>query len=330
MSKKASTTLIGAFVVGGIVLAVILVILFGGREYFRTKNYVVMYFEGSVNGLNIGSAVMFRGVKVGTVTDIRMVLNTDSLDVQIPVTAEIDPKSLSRDGSENGALVIPASTLVSHGLRAQLKTQSLLTGQLYIELDFQSDKEARFIGTDAQLVEIPTIPTPIQELGKKFDELNVEKVIGNVTSAMNGLSALVNSPELHATFETLNKTLFEYSELAKTLNAQIGPVAQEARNTLGESRETLTALRGVIEQSNKVVVQMDATMRKWGNTADVAAATANDAQRLVAPESRLVFDVSRALEEFTNAARALRILAEALERHPEALLRGKPTPEEPR
>lgn len=327
MSKKASPTLIGAFVVGGIVLAVIVTTLFGGREFFRPKNYVVMFFEGSVNGLNVGSPVMFRGVKVGTVTDIRMVLDTESLEIKIPVVAEIDPKALSRSSPEQELVVVPAGALVSKGLRAQLEMQSLLTGQLYIELDFQPDKPLRLVGEVADYPEIPTIPTPIQELGRKLEAINLEQVLTDASAAIKGLNKLVNSPDLHAAFPTFNDALKDYARVARNLNAQIEPLSRSAENTLAQTRSTLTSLRETIQDSSAVLAQAEQTVKKIGGAADRASSLIADTGEVVSADSRLLYDLSNTLQELANAARAVRGLADALERQPDALLRGKAVPE---
>ncbi len=323
MSKKASPTLIGAFVVGGIVLAVVVTTLFGGQEFFRAKNYVVMFFEGSVNGLNVGSPVMFRGVKVGTVTDIRMVLDPETLEIGIPVTAEIDPKSLSRSNIEQAGLVIPADALVSKGLRAQLQMQSLLTGQLYIELDFQPDKPMRRVGEGLEYPEIPTIPTPIQELGKKLEQFNLEQVLSDASSTLEGLNRLVNSPELHATIQTLNGTLDEYAQAARDINKQVGSVARSTDATLQDTRATLASLRKAFDDSDVLFSRADQALQKLGGAADEATAAIGAARQTISPDSRLLYDLSTALEELAHAARAIRALADTLERQPDALLRGK-------
>lgn len=323
MSKKASPTLIGAFVVGGIVLAVVVITLFGGQEFFRAKNYVVMFFEGSVNGLNVGSPVMFRGVKVGTVTDIRMVLDPETLEIGIPVTAEIDPKSLSRSSPEQAGLVIPADALVSKGLRAQLQTQSLLTGQLYIELDFQPDKPMRLAGEGLEYPEIPTIPTPIQELGKKLEQFNLEQVLSDASSSLKGLSELVNSADLRTTIQTLNTTLNEYTQVARDLNKQVASLAKSTDTTLHDTRATLASVRKAFDESDALFSRADQALQKLGGAADEATAAIGDARQTISPDSRLLYDLSMALEELAHAARAIRALADTLERQPDAVLRGK-------
>lgn len=142
MSKPASKTLIGVFVIGAIALAVLAVVVFGSGRFFSEKMPLVMYFEGSVAGLNIGSPVMFRGVKVGIVKDI--VLRFDAKDVSflIPVYVELDPKKFLVIGKFTDEEELDR-TLINKGLRATLELQSMVTGQLMVNLDFHPGNQQK-------------------------------------------------------------------------------------------------------------------------------------------------------------------------------------------
>src|SRR5512139_3715931 len=128
MAKKVNRTLIGAFVLGAIILVVAGVMVFGSGKFFAKRNTVVMFFEGSVKGLNVGSPVVFRGVKIGEVTNVRLLFDPQKLSALIAVYAEVDPESftVSVPGEEKsvlekarrGALLKP---LVEKGLKAQLQ-----------------------------------------------------------------------------------------------------------------------------------------------------------------------------------------------------------------
>lgn len=135
MSKEANKTLIGAFVVGAVFLLVAAVLIFGSGKFFRKTYKAVMFFEGSIKGLNVGSPVMFRGVKVGTVTDINLILYAKDLSMRTTVIAEFDPERWTLVGGERGD-VKRLQLVIDRGLRAQLQMQSFVTGQLMIALDF--------------------------------------------------------------------------------------------------------------------------------------------------------------------------------------------------
>jgi paraquat-inducible protein B len=172
MSKPANKTMIGAFVVGAVVLAVTAVVLFGSGKFFRKTEPWLTFFQGSVKGLNVGSPVVFRGVQIGQVTDIIVGFDPTQLEVLIPVFFEIDPekfKDIGRRVETSDADMHKA--LISRGLRAQLQIQSLVTGQLLINIDFYPDTPAQLIGIDQfrdkmpleDWWEIPSVSTPLQE-----------------------------------------------------------------------------------------------------------------------------------------------------------------------
>ena len=98
MSKRANATLIGAFVVGAIALAVTIVLVLAGGQLFTEQQQYVMYFKGSVKGLAVGAPVNFRGVKIGTVTNIQLIVDTEELAFHIPVTVEIKNDSFTASG----------------------------------------------------------------------------------------------------------------------------------------------------------------------------------------------------------------------------------------
>jgi paraquat-inducible protein B len=163
MGKKANPAVVGAFVLGAIALAVVGVLVFGSGKYFRTKVEAVMYFPGSVNGLSIGAPLKFKGVDIGTVSNIQLVLSagTDGPTARIPVYVQLDPSKIISAGSDI-RLPDPVARdeLVQRGLRAQLQSQSILTGLLFIQLDFFPDTPATYVlPQPSDPAEIPKIPT---------------------------------------------------------------------------------------------------------------------------------------------------------------------------
>ena len=95
MGKQTSKTAIGAFVIGAIVLTVVSVIVFGSGKLFSETIPVVFYFKGSVQGLSVGSPVKCRGVQIGEVTEIKMTLDNELMEVNIPVYAVLYPDRIS-------------------------------------------------------------------------------------------------------------------------------------------------------------------------------------------------------------------------------------------
>ena len=170
MSKPANKTVIGIFVVVALALVVVAVLVLGSGKFFKNNPKVVMYFQGSVKGLSVGSPVAFRGVKVGAVTEIKMLFNPKDLSVMIPVYVELEQGSLEvvQGGGSMEAFRKAhsmnmkdfAQELIKRGVRAQLDMQSIVTGQLMVSLDFYPDKPAILVGADPRTRRSPRSRRP--------------------------------------------------------------------------------------------------------------------------------------------------------------------------
>lgn len=290
--------LIGSFVAGALLLAVAALVVFGSGRFFQETDRWVVYFDGSVNGLGVGSAVKFRGVPIGQVTGIQMISYTDRAMALIPVYLETYPESIHVLGPEVDREQ-RLQDLISGGLRARLEWESLVTGQLYVALDFYPDTPVLFRGPDrvrdADTVEIPTLPSNMQVIENTLREamdairkLPLKEIADNLSTAVAGLNELVNDPELRAAVGELRGALGEIRELASKTNRQLGPLLAEARSTLEGADEAAQSLKA-----------------------------------LVAPESPLQYQLSEALREVSNAARSVRALADQLDRQPDSLIFGR-------
>ncbi len=328
MSKKASKSLIGAFVLGAIALVVAGVVIFGSGKFFRKTYKFVMFFQGSVKGLNVGSPVMFRGVRVGQVTNIKVIIYGRELAILIPVYIELDPKSgVFADGeAPRGQYLQP---FIKKGLRAQLQMQSFVTGQLVVNLDFYPDKPAIFVGTEKRYPEIPTIHTPLEELTSTLKNLRLDRTIIKLESAIEGIDRVVSSPELKQSIVSLNRVLASIDTLARDVDGMVKPVASSLK-------DTSDAARGAFVQAEKTLAMKEGAPGEVAqgirDTLKSARVTLEETQRAVSGVRRVAdqnanlgYDVSRALEEIAELSRSLRSLTDYLDRHPEALIRGKKT-----
>ncbi len=273
MSKRANPTLIGAFVVGAVVIAVAAVILLGGEDLFRDKPKFVLFFEGSVKGLNVGAPVYFRGVKIGTVTDISIVVHGPEKEPDIPVEIEIDPSRLTLATGEKLDVVerIHSNDViddaVEKGLRAQLQLQSLLTGQLSIQLDFYENRPARLHG-DTRLPEIPSIETPIQELGKTLEDYPLDEVMEDISSAMDGINRLVNSPDLHESMTAVNLALKQINETLKS-----------AEQTFDSATATVDSMKDLVADDSEMLDALEETLRSISDAAQSVSELADAIER---------------------------------------------------
>lgn len=332
MSRKANPTLIGAFVVGAIALAVVATLLLAGGGWFGERRQHVMYFEGAAQGLQVGAPVVFLGVKVGTVKRIQLGLDEKSRQFLVPVTVEVLPRVVLSRGGEQVDLRDRATVrqLVERGLRARLRMQSLLTGQLYVDLDFHPDKPAHFAALDPELSEIPTIRTAVQELATKLEGFAMDKFLLDIAAIGESVRKIMSAPATQDLPKRLDATLRHLESLAARLDAQSGPILKDVRYDLTEMRKALKAAQAALAKvetaadhvanlagpDSKVVSNMTRASDELAN-----AATA--LRSLTEQESPTVRNVNAALKEIARAADALRQLAELLEKQPDAIYRGR-------
>lgn len=327
MSKKANKTLIGAFVVGAIALIVAGVIIFGSGKLFAPLKKFVMVFEGSVKGLDVGAPVIFRGVKVGEVTDIRLDVNTKDLTAIIPVYVDIDPRTFAVD-KEHKSLIrekkyLYIQPLIEKGLKAQLQMQSFVTGQMMVNLDFYPDRPIKLAGLDTKYPEIPTTATSMQKLTKTIENLDLEGLVEKIKGLVGGIDKLVNSPEMTGSIASLHRTLNAADRLVVNLDGRIGPLADDLQNTLAGARGTLASIEKSFSMEDGIPARIGETMKNADKALKRAEATLAAIQTTSRDASNVGYELSRTLRELAEASRSIRFLADYVERHPEALLRGK-------
>jgi paraquat-inducible protein B len=300
--------MVGSFVLGGITIAVAALIALGGGQLFADVNRASVFFEGSVNGLVIGSPVKIEGVPVGKVVQIRAILDeTDAGEIKThtETVIEIDPRRFEqtvtnpdevRRVGQEGAADDPGSPV-----RARLNMQSLLTGQLYVALSISPEIEG-YVGPDnlAQYPQIPSIPTTFEVIEatardflERFRSLPLEELVQDTGETIVAVGDLARDPAFRNAARELEQTLRETRELVTNLDGQVEPLSAQALVALQELETTLSATARTLEPGSPVVYQLGAT-----------------------------------LQEVSQAAQALRALANTLERQPNAVVFGKGEPSE--
>jgi paraquat-inducible protein B len=332
MSKQANTKLIGAFIVGATVLVVVGVLLFGSVKIFSQQKKFVLFFEDSVKGLSIGAPVDFRGVKVGSVTDMKIVLDEKDLSLRIPVFVEIKPERFSYGGTANELKQMIetkgtkdfVSLLIDQGLRAQLVMQSFVTGQLGIHLDFFPDKPVRLVGAEPDYKEIPTVESSLSEIAKTLQNIPVADIAEKVSKTLDGIEKLVNSPDLEQTIVALRQTVNAANLLLQNLDGQVKPLATGAGLTLGEARKMFADAGKLARELDARIPGIATGLEDAFKTAGITMRGANKAiDGIAADNSPLRLELLRTLNELGGAARSLRVMADYIESHPESLVRGK-------
>ena len=328
MGKRANPAVVGAFVVGAVVILIAAVTLFGSGRLFRTTYPYIVFFTGDVNGLNVGAPVKFKGVEIGSVSKIMLNVTgealadrdaTDANDVRIPVIIELEEDALHEHGGPNAPDPAFVKQLIEFGLRAELSMESFVTGLLYVKLDIAPDSALQMVNDPkVELVEIPTKPTALEEVQRKaaaflarLDKLDVEGLIDSMAATLRGIESLVNSKALNETVETL-------PAVARKLETAIDEISR----TLVEVREIG---EGLGTKAESAVASLERTSDQAGETLVAARNTLETVSGVLDPESPTLYQLNASLQDLAHASRAIRFLAEELERNPTVLIRGKST-----
>jgi paraquat-inducible protein B len=300
MSKEPRYALIGLFVVGACSIVVIALLFLGSGNLFRQTKTFVAYFSGSVKGLMVGAPVNFRGARVGSVKDVDVVYDSVKDQLMIPVTFEVDPDavkglSLVAGKPEDGESAPLMKRLVEHGLRAQLSLESLVTGQLYVSLDFFPDTPVQYRADSTLHPEVPTVESSLDKIKGKIEDLPVNEIAQQLQRVLGSLDALLGSDEVKGTIIDLRALVPELTNAIKNFDSRssvlLGDVEKfrlSADKTLSQAQESLRALETIFK-SNSPMMQ----------------------------------DTAGMIREISAAARSLRQFAEYLQNNPETLLRGK-------
>jgi paraquat-inducible protein B len=325
MSKKVNTASIGLFIVTGLALGVTGLLLFSSSKMFSKTVDVIVYFNDSLNGLNEGAPVKFRGVTIGSVKRVMIQFNQATNDFAMPVLLEIQENLLRERLGDAAASVFGEGVLRDHveiGLRASLQTESLVTGVLYVEIRPNPNAPPPVFH---QLVnrypELPSEPTQIQQLFNNLATLDIKSIEQNlnallvkldrtvsslsvaeintgITNLLASLDRLATSTELTNALAGVRPTLEEYRRLGEKLNQSVEPLAGGVTNSLAEANRALAEFRGAAE----------------------------NLRAFLAPASPVRHDLDQALAQLAGAAQSIAALADFLKQHPNAILTGRQLP----
>lgn len=345
MSKRANPKIVGIFVLGAIALTVIGILVFGATDLFKKTETMVAFFSGSVKGLSVGAPVSFRGVQIGTVSDIQVSISPDQEKFKIPVLMKFEGHRIGYTAGGIKFEDIGLHKLIERGLRAQLVVQSLVTGQLMIEIDFHPKTPIKLVGAMPQYPEIPTIPSDLESFLKRFEEVPIERLVSQLGHTLTSLQNLLGSKHLQETLSNLASLTGHLDNLAVEVSRKVDPVSGDVSKTLQEIRKLTSNLRTrtdalaakmevAIDDAGRLIRHVDDQMpgieKTFSNTADTTRKTLRATTAAVtqvgdtlAQTSPLMYNLTSTLEEISSAARSIRILADYLQQHPEALLQGK-------
>ena len=331
MSKPANPFAIGAFLVGALILLVIAVLVFGGGQFFKRKLEYVIYFDSALNGLNVGAPVKLQGVQIGTVKEISLELNEDAKKITKPVVIEIDPSSmLDSTGHPFQVNVSPevrkknARQLIDAGLKAQLQTQSLLTGLLYVEFSFYRNMPVNLVGSDYKgLPELPAVPSAVDQIKDAAEEvltnikqLPIEQIVNDFAVTLKELRVMATSDELKKDRAALSKTLKVTSILIENLNRELVPLVANLNGTMTDTRFMVNQFSQDIKP---VLLSTEKTLGTATTVLNESKHAMGSVEALAAPDAPLW----QSLEALRDAAQSTKQLTDYLERHPDAIIYGK-------
>jgi paraquat-inducible protein B len=316
MSEKSHTVAIGAFIIGALLVALTAAVFLVGTD-FSEKQKVIMVFDGSVKGLNVGAPLALRGVQVGQVTNVKVILDADNIELIMLVEADLHAKNIQRTGSTDKDIT---EELISRGLRAQLNSQSLLTGLLYVELDFHPGSEIILSDIESPYFQFPTVPRDLQAFTQKLQQLDLSELTNSVESVTNALNTVVSSEDFQNLPGSLRTTLDSVTQLSEQLQQQLDSSGPKLDKVLDETA-------GVVAVANTELPKLSASMESNLQALEGAIAafqqtmTSIDGQ--VSYDSATMYRLNNALQEMSRAGRALQSLAKTLEEQPESLIQGK-------
>ncbi|MDN7351501.1 MlaD family protein [Acetobacter senegalensis] len=308
-------TLIGAFVIGGGLLGLAIIMLFGHMRFFTPSREAAVVFQNSITGLAVGAPVNFRGVKVGSVKSIT--LRFDPLDhkAYIPVVLTLEPDQIHVVRDVPGDTKVRVQDMIANGLRAELNLQSFVTGQSNIELDF--DKSAPAV-LHPRITDLPEIPARLSTMEKLKDTLG---------------QLPVKDIAHHA-----DDTLRSIQSLSDKLNDDLPPLIASMKVTTDRSHDTVqAATQAIRDLQNKLDItlsKMDTlletgTTQLSGRGADIhatmlsATKALDSLQGIISPRSADRANLDAALRDIASAAASLRGFASDVERNPQLLLMGR-------
>lgn len=339
MSKPINPLAIGSFTVGALVLLVVGLFMFGGGQFFNAdKVRYVIYFDTSLNGLDIGAPVKIQGVKIGEVTEISLQVDPKTIKIYKPVVVEIDRNVLTGVGDLSFSKAITRAqrmanrdNLVKAGFRARLETQSLLTGLLYVDLDEYPDKPPLFVNLDYKgLIEFPGIPKTTdeiretaEEVAKKLRALPLDQIVEDFAASLKEIKNLLASEDVKKSRVALAKALEGMDKTVSTLNRNLEPMLKDTNQTVQNANLLMQDSRAMVRDMHQDIKPILASVDK---TLVAATAALNKTQQSMASVSEAVGPESaltETLESLNEASRSIKQLTDYLERHPESLISGK-------
>ncbi len=298
------------------------------KHSYTKKIKFIMFFDSSIRGLNLGAPVEFKGIKIGSVLDVRLEFDRGSTSFRIPVLIEIEPQRIIERGIQGeGASHQALNSLVERGLRARLQTGSLLTSQLFIELDMHPGSPVNLSGSDTPYPELPTLPTSnfgaitqsAEELLAKLNTVDIEEVTSvlvdtiqtanktmhSADKAITSAKTLIEAPGIPEAIENVRVALQNFKNITQKMDDS--NLIASATKTLSSADKAINNVDKAISSTDKIINSASNTLSGVDQTLSSADKAINSANKLLtAPGiTEAIEDIRIALKNFKNVTQKL-------------------------
>ncbi|MDD7474175.1 MAG: MlaD family protein [Pseudomonadota bacterium] len=306
MDTNKKALLIGTFIVFITAIFIMSVGVLGSGSFFTNKVKYIMYFNDSVKGLKKGAKVAFKGVTVGEVHEINIVLNQASFEAVNQVVVQIDRNRLKSydDRLFDFGYGVKKMTqkLIKKGLKAQLQMESIVTGVLMINLDFDNKFPSNFVDKNGDYIEIPTLPSGLSQITQTLNKIPLDHILSKFSKILDNLEKVTSNDAISNIIDNLDKTIKnlenatnEVNSVFKKVDVEILPIMKNLDEMVKEAKETFIELKDV-------------------------TANLND---MSSDDSKFRYDLEKTMEALTRASKSVETLTDYLNRNPNAIIFGK-------
>lgn len=306
MDTNKKALLIGTFIVLITTIFVILVGVIGSGSFITNKVKYIMYFDESVKGLRKGAKVAFKGVTVGEVVEINIVLYQDTFVAANQVLVQIDRNRLKSYDDKlfdfGYGVKKMSQKLIDKGLKAQLQMESIVTGVLMINLDFYENIPIKLVDKNKDYIEIPTTPSGVSQIMQALNKFPADDLISKISKILDNLDGLTSDRKIASIIKNLDATIMNLekasdgiSKVFNKVDGEIVPIMKNLDDMIKEAKETFTELKDVTH-----------------NLDDMSS-----------DDSKFRYDLEKTMEALKRASKSVETLTDYLNRNPNAVIYGK-------
>lgn len=318
MNETRKPFWIGVFLLSGLVLLVGGILILARDSLWSKPVEYVVYFTGALDGLDVGADVTYRGVKVGSVRDIRLSYDRKINDVIMPVVIRIST-DVGNKPSTGPQLDKAIARLAERGLRAQLQVPSLLTGKAIVALDFFPGQDG-YVRDDGEestgLTAIPTVPSRLdqaadvlRDLADGLRSVPLKETLESANRTLERMESLLASPELGSSVSRFNELLGSLNQISRQLDRRLPGFMDNLDDSGRELKQALADVRKAADSARQ--------------TLEDASVLVQEGQRSLSPQSELQYELLQALQNISSASKSLQRTAQAIEQQPQSLIFGK-------